>query len=100
MGQFWDAGLMFYATDFWSAWDLAIIAIGLIYAVMSKYRSLPSYPSDHHPSAFVASLGKFGLLEQEAAQQNPQRTAVLRWVTLPDGLNPVKAAYWPAGLPL
>lgn len=29
LGEFWDAGLTFYATDFWSSWDLGIIATGL-----------------------------------------------------------------------
>ncbi|KAK5165097.1 uncharacterized protein LTR77_009194 [Saxophila tyrrhenica] len=28
-GEFWDAGLTFYTTDFWSSWDLGIIATGL-----------------------------------------------------------------------
>jgi hypothetical protein len=29
LGEFWDAGLTFYVTDFWSSWDLGIIATGL-----------------------------------------------------------------------
>ncbi|KAK3684362.1 hypothetical protein LTR37_020363 [Vermiconidia calcicola] len=33
LGEFWDAGTIFYATDFWSSWDLAIIAIGIAFFV-------------------------------------------------------------------
>ena len=37
-GEFLDAGLMFYKTDFWSLWDLAIIAIGGAFLVTRKCR--------------------------------------------------------------
>ena len=36
-GEFLDAGLKFYQTDFWSLWDLAIIGIGAAFLVTSKY---------------------------------------------------------------
>lgn len=29
--EFWDAGLTFYATDFWSLWDVAIIVVGVAF---------------------------------------------------------------------
>ena len=32
-GEFMDAGIMFYQTDFWSLWDLAIIGIGLAFFI-------------------------------------------------------------------
>lgn len=35
-GEFLDAGLKFYQTDFWSLWDLAIIGIGLAFLITSK----------------------------------------------------------------
>ena len=33
LGEFWDAGTTFYATDFWSSWDLGIIAIGIAFFI-------------------------------------------------------------------
>ena len=35
-GEIQDAGLKFYQTDFWSLWDIAIIAVGIVFFVMSK----------------------------------------------------------------
>jgi hypothetical protein len=35
-GEIQDAGLLFYRTDFWSLWDLAIILLGAIYIIISK----------------------------------------------------------------
>ena len=31
--EFWDAGIAFYVTDFWSLWDLSIIATGLAFFI-------------------------------------------------------------------
>ena len=36
-GEFRDAGTLFYAADFWSLWDVIIIAIGTAFLVTSKY---------------------------------------------------------------
>ena len=36
LGEFKDAGTLFYATDFWSLWDVGIIAIGFAYLIASK----------------------------------------------------------------
>jgi len=33
-GQFYDAGMTFYATDFWSIWDFGIVAIGVTFFVL------------------------------------------------------------------
>ncbi|KAK6392834.1 hypothetical protein LTR65_002915 [Meristemomyces frigidus] len=33
LAEFWDAGTKLYATDFWSLWDLGIIATGLAFFV-------------------------------------------------------------------
>lgn len=35
-GEFLDAGMKFYQTDFWSLWDLAIIGIGAAFLVTSE----------------------------------------------------------------
>ena len=35
-GEFQDAGSSFYATDFWSLWDLGIIGIGFAYMISSE----------------------------------------------------------------
>lgn len=32
--EFWDAGSVFYAADFWSLWDLGIIATGAAFFVV------------------------------------------------------------------
>ncbi len=32
--EFWDAGIAFYAIDFWSLWDLGIIATGAAFLVV------------------------------------------------------------------
>ena len=34
-----DAGQAFYATDFWSLWDIGIIGLGLAFFIARKYRS-------------------------------------------------------------
>lgn len=36
VGDFQDAGRSFYATDFWSLWDIGIIGIGFAYMISSK----------------------------------------------------------------
>ena len=36
LGEFQDAGSSFYATDFWSLWDLGIIGIGFAYMISSE----------------------------------------------------------------
>jgi hypothetical protein len=36
VGEFLDAGQAFYSTDFWSLWDLGIVAIGLAFFICSK----------------------------------------------------------------
>lgn len=35
-GEIKDAGLMFYQTDFWSLWDIAIIGVSAAFVLMSK----------------------------------------------------------------
>ena len=35
-GEFRDAGTLFYAADFWSLWDIIVIAIGIAFLVSSK----------------------------------------------------------------
>lgn len=36
-GEFTDAGTLFYAADFWSLWDLAIIGVGAAFLISSRY---------------------------------------------------------------
>jgi hypothetical protein len=36
VGEFLDAGQAFYSTDFWSLWDLGIVAIGVAFFICSK----------------------------------------------------------------
>lgn len=36
LGEYLDAGSSFYATDFWSLWDLGIIGVGFAYMISSK----------------------------------------------------------------
>ena len=36
-GEFRDAGTLFYAADFWSLWDIIVIAIGAAFLVASKF---------------------------------------------------------------
>jgi hypothetical protein len=35
-GEYWDAGYLFYQTDFWSFWDLGIIGIGIVFLITRK----------------------------------------------------------------
>lgn len=35
LGEFRDAGTLFYATDFWSIWDIGIVGIGIAYLIAS-----------------------------------------------------------------
>ncbi|KAL8824945.1 MAG: hypothetical protein Q9191_004714 [Dirinaria sp. TL-2023a] len=37
-GEFQDAGTLFYAADFWSLWDVIVIAIGFAFFIARKYR--------------------------------------------------------------
>lgn len=35
LGEFRDAGTLFYAADFWSLWDIGIVGIGFAFLVAS-----------------------------------------------------------------
>ena len=37
IGEFRDAGTLFYAADFWSLWDIGIIGVGLAFLITSEY---------------------------------------------------------------
>jgi hypothetical protein len=37
-GEIQDAGLMFYRTDFWSLWDVAIIIVAIAFSITSEPR--------------------------------------------------------------
>lgn len=37
LGEFRDAGTLFYATDFWSIWDIGIVGIGIAYLIASTH---------------------------------------------------------------
>ena len=36
IGEFRDAGRLFYAADFWSLWDIGIIGVGVAFLVASE----------------------------------------------------------------
>jgi hypothetical protein len=44
-GEFKDAGVMFYQTDFWSLWDLGIILTGVAFLIVRKYTCRSSLDS-------------------------------------------------------
>ncbi|KAL8673016.1 MAG: hypothetical protein Q9168_002539 [Polycauliona sp. 1 TL-2023] len=47
LGEFRDAGSLFYATDFWSLWDLGIIGIGTAYLILRESNPLePNHQFD------------------------------------------------------
>ena len=47
-GEFRDAGSLFYATDFWSLWDVGIIGVGIAYLVLRKsIVSIFCLPGEH-----------------------------------------------------
>jgi len=48
-GQYADAGLRFYAVDFWSLWDVGIVAIGVAFFMASKYERFRPQISFTHP---------------------------------------------------
>lgn len=37
LGEFRDAGTLFYATDFWSIWDIGIVGIGIAFLIASAH---------------------------------------------------------------
>lgn len=37
LGEFRDSGTLFYATDFWSIWDIGIVGIGIAYLIASGH---------------------------------------------------------------
>jgi hypothetical protein len=37
VGEYRDAGQAFYATDFWSLWDLGTVAVGLAFFITSRF---------------------------------------------------------------
>lgn len=55
LGELMDAGIMFYQTDFWSLWDLAIIGIGAAFFITRAYttwsstHSTPDFARCHWP---------------------------------------------------
>lgn len=61
-GEIQDAGLMFYRTDFWSLWDVAIIIVAIAFSITSKQAVLSSR------SRWLADLntGAIGLIKQDA----------------------------------
>ena len=50
LGEFTDAGTLFYAQDFWGFWDLSIIGVGAGFFISSKYFSLPMRDTPHPPT--------------------------------------------------
>ena len=42
-GEFTDAGILFYQTDFWSLWDLGIIGIGISFLISRKPQASKRY---------------------------------------------------------
>lgn len=42
-GEFKDAGVAFYQTDFWSLWDLGIIITGIAFLIIRKSSTPPRY---------------------------------------------------------
>ena len=42
-GEFRDAGTLFYAADFWSLWDIIIIAIGIAFFISSRSLTITVY---------------------------------------------------------
>lgn len=58
LGEFWDAGSAFYATDFWSLWDLGIIFVGAAFFVARMI----GHAQHDHPATEVA----FDILSVEA----------------------------------
>lgn len=37
IGEYQDAGTLYYAMDFWSIWDLGIVGIGAAYLIASAF---------------------------------------------------------------
>ena len=58
-GEFQDAGSSFYATDFWSLWDLGIIGIGFAYMVSSE--SSYCYPLDEVADNLAKKIARYTL---------------------------------------
>ena len=42
-GEFRDAGTLFYAADFWSLWDIIVIAIGIAFFISSRSLTIIDY---------------------------------------------------------
>lgn len=52
-GEFWDAGTTFYMSDFWSAWDIFIVLIGIAFFVTRKFcASLQAFSRDLNRQSF------------------------------------------------
>lgn len=58
LGEYWDAGSTFYATDFWALWDVAIILTGAAFFVT---RLIGFYNNDS-----VTTDAAFDILSVEA----------------------------------
>ncbi|TKA62017.1 hypothetical protein B0A55_10288 [Friedmanniomyces simplex] len=67
--EFWDAGIAFYAIDFWSLWDLGIIATGVAFLVV---RIVGMAKADHELSDIA-----FDILSVEALFLVPRICSLL-----------------------
>ncbi|KAK0282041.1 hypothetical protein LTR35_007138 [Friedmanniomyces endolithicus] len=70
--EFWDAGIAFYAIDFWSLWDLGIIATGVAFLVV---RIVGMAKNDHELSDIA-----FDILSVEALFLVPRICSLLSLV--------------------
>ncbi|KAK0253832.1 hypothetical protein LTS09_011136 [Friedmanniomyces endolithicus] len=70
--EFWDAGIAFYAIDFWSLWDLGIIATGAAFLVV---RIVGMAKNDHELSDIA-----FDILSVEALFLVPRICSLLSLV--------------------
>lgn len=57
IGEFRDAGHLFYAADFWSLWDLCIILIGIAFLI-ARTSSAPTDPPSVTRTALADEDGK------------------------------------------
>ncbi|KAK1821272.1 hypothetical protein LTR12_004330 [Friedmanniomyces endolithicus] len=70
--EFWDAGIAFYAIDFWSLWDLGIIATGVTFLVVR----IVGMAKDDHELSDIA----FDILSVEALFLVPRICSLLSLV--------------------
>ncbi|KAK5010748.1 hypothetical protein LTR16_003606, partial [Cryomyces antarcticus] len=74
-GELRDAGTMFYATDFWSLWDVGIVIVGAAFFISRELRTIGMIGLAQHNDHIIDT--SFDILALEALFLIPRLCSLL-----------------------